>query len=539
MTCTLIIPVCRHHTRLNNLESVSNCITCPGFNFCQDRTKLGTFVVSQPVASLEIKYESDEEPAPNALQIQLRRRANRIQQKDAESIAIPEPQTIEGRPLETWDDANPLKLPLYRSRSNNIFLKMQSQQLLGGGSDDAEMENVDSPTTHLYLALPSPDDVPTDDNMAYFLSSRMDTFLGFQDCFSSAYKSMYLSSSNNRVLRHILFAFVKYLNPGDRALLASQCNMHLSRAIPQLQHALTFRNFDEAHILAVPLLAYLAFWWQKPDVAKGHLKGFYKMLLHARYLEQDRQGKVSVSPGMPSLMLLMWRVAVRLDRYFGFMRPDVETLPPINSMPGSSRRYITDFIDTNATEWTEWLTIMDDLEDLRNLAGYYNRRTATVRHSNKYTPTKAQQYINQAGEKIIQKLSRSDASIIGAAAVHKAAFQPLFEPVASFTLETFPVKQFLPSPLILSTWHHRFIEATITNRATLIHVTITSHPKAGPYPPERLQAAVEICSAVAILKDRMPFALQGRGSFLEALLFAGYTFCSPEFALGTIVPISG
>src|SRR5271170_7880472 len=358
------------------------------------------------------------------------------------------------------------------------------------------------------MSLPSPDDIPTDDNMAYFFSSRMNTFLGFQDCFSSAYKSMYLISAHNPVLRHILFAFVKYLNTGDRALLASQCNMHLAKAIPQLQYALTFLNFDEGHILAVPLLAYLAFWWRKPDVAKAHLKGFYKMLLHSQYLEQDKLGKVSVSPRMPSLMLLMWRVAVRLDHYFGFMRSDGETLPPINSTPGSSRRYITDFIDPMATEWTDWLTIMDDLEDLRNLAVHYNRRTATVRQSRTYTPDEAQHYIIQASQKIIQKLGQSDVSINEAATMYNAAFQPHFEPVTSFTKESFPAKQFLPSPSIVSTWHHRFIEATIANRATLIHVTITSHPKAGPDPPERLQAAVEICSAVAVLKDRMPFALQ-------------------------------
>lgn len=425
-----------------------------------------------------------------------------------------------------------MRLPVYSSRANNIFMEMQSQTLLGGVPEDEGMEEQPSPL--LYMSLPSPDDLPTDDNMAYFLSSRMDTFLGFQDCFSSAHRSMYLISANNPVLRHVLFAFVKYLNTNDRALLASQCNLHLSRAIPPLQHALTFLNFNEGHILAVPLLAHLAFWWRKPDVAKAHLKGFYKMLLHAQYLELDRHGNVSVAPRMPSLMLLMWRVAVRLDHYFGFMRPDGESLPPINSNPGSSRRYITDFIDPMSTEWIEWLTIMDDLEDLRNLAVHYNQRTATVRQSKTYSPDEAQHYIIQASKKIFQKLAQSEGHINEAANLYSATFHPVFEPVASFTLESFPAKQFLPSSTLLSIWHHRFIEATVTNRATLIHVTITSHPKAGPYPPERLKAAVEICSAVAILKDRMPFALQGRGSFLEALFFAGYAFCNPEYALGIV-----
>jgi len=485
-----------------------------------------------PIASIEIKYESDEQPAPKTVQSQRHRRTKRHQRNEFKSIAIPDPQRIEGRPLEKWDDTNPMRLPVYGLMSSNIFLKMQVQPLPDGVPEDEDLEDLQSPL--LYMSLPSPDDLPTDDNMAYFLSSRMDTFLGFQDCFSSAYKSMYLISANNQVLRHVLFAFVKYLNNNDRALLASQCNMHLSRAIPELQHALTFLSFDEGHILAVPLLAYLAFWWRKPDVAKAHLKGFYKMLLHAQYLEEDKHGKVSVSPRMPSLILLMWRVAVRLDHYFGFMRPDGETLPPINPIPGSRRRYIADFIDPIATEWTDWLIIMDDLEDLRNLAVHYNQRTATVRQSKTYTPDEAQHYILQAEEKIIQKLAQSDANINEAANICNAAFQPSFEPVAGFTLGFFPATQFLPSSSTVSTWHHRFIEATITNRATLIHVTITSHPKAGPYPPERLQAAVEICNAVSVLKDRMPFALQGRGSFLEALLFAGYAFCSPEFALGTI-----
>src|SRR5208282_5041636 len=119
-------------------------------------------------------------------------------------------------------------------------------------------------------------------------------------------------------------------------------------------------NFDEGHILSIPLLAYLAFWWREFDVSKANLRGFYRMLLHAQLLEQDQYGKVSVSSRMPSLMVLMWRVAVRLDHYFGFMHPDNETMPPIKSTPKFSRQYINEFIDPEAYEWTDCLVLVDE-----------------------------------------------------------------------------------------------------------------------------------------------------------------------------------
>jgi hypothetical protein len=308
--------------------------------------------------------------------------------------------------------------------------------------------------------------------------------------------------------------------------------MHLQKAIPELQDSLSFQTFDDGHILSVPLLAHLAFWWRKPDVAKAHIKGFYKMLIHAGYLDQDRFGKVSVSPKMPPLVLLMWRLSVRLDHYFGFMSPEEETIPPIKSDSESSRRYITGFIDPSVVEWTECLVVTDQLEDLRNLAVHYNRRATALRASTDYEDGEAQRYIQQAGRKVIRKIEQLEGNIITAATTYNSIRHPIFVPVWNMSLESFPAGQFLHYTRLFRTLHHRFIEAILINRATLIHTTITSHPKAGPYPMERLQAAVEICCAFATLKERMPFALQGRGRLLEALMFAGYTFCTPEHVLG-------
>ena len=472
--------------------------------------------------SILIKYEPDKDVAAKPIEIKIHNR-KRPEQK---LIDVPIPQTIDDHPLESWMDMNSRRMPIYGSKSTNIFLQLQDMPMRGS------MPWEDEDILPFYLSLPPPDNLPMDDNMANFLSSRMDTFLGFQDCFSSAYKQLYLLSATNGALRHVLFAFVKYLNENDRVIQSALCRMHLQKAIPQLQYSLTTLNYDEGDILSVPLLAYLAHWWREDDVAKTHLKGFYKMLLHSQLLEQDQYGKVSVSSRMPPLMVLMWRVAVRLDHYFGFMHPKDETMPPIKSTPEFSRRYISEFIDPAAYEWTECLVLVDELEDVRNLAVHFYRRTVLVRESPNYTIVEAQHYIDQAAKRVIRKVEELEGKILVAATTYNSVHRQEFISMWNIQLEPFPATRFLHYSPLFKTLHHRFIEAIIVNRATLIHTTITSHPRAGPYPMERLQAAIEISCAFAVLKERVPVEIHGRGALIEALMFAGYTFCTPEYILG-------
>jgi hypothetical protein len=166
------------------------------------------------------------------------------------------------------------------------------------------------------------------------------------------------------------------------------------------------------------------------------------------------------------------------------------------------------------------------------LAVHYNRRATAVRESSDYERDEAQRYIEQAGKKVVRKIEQLEGNILTAAATYNSVYHPVFTPVWYLSLESFPAGQFLHYTPLFRTLHHRFIEAILISRATLIHTTISCHPKAGPYPMERLQAAIEICCAFATLKERMPFALQGRGRLLEALMFAGYTFCTPDYVLG-------
>ena len=475
--------------------------------------------------SIVIKYETDVESVP---------KSTRIKTHNNKPLALPlsAMPSINDRPFESWRDMNTRRFPIYGTKKQNLFLQMQERQMPGGEPAEDEEEEIDSQIPLFYLSLPPPDDLPVDGNLAYFLSSRMDTFLGFDGCFSSAYKNMYLLSVNNRVLRHVLFAFVKYLNEQDRFVQSALCNMHLQKAIPQLQHALTFLNFDVGHILSVPLLAYLAFWSRNFDVAKQHLRGFYKMLIHTQFLEQDKHGRVSVSSRMPSLVLLMWRVALRLDHSFGFMRLEEETIPPIKSRPEISRRCISESINPAAAQWTDCLVLTDELEDLRNLVVHYNHRAIAVRRSPDYTPAEAQQFICQGKKKTIQKVEQLEGKILAVAAAYNTIHQPIFLPISYSIPEPFPAKEFPHYSSLFKTLHHRFIDAILVNRALLIHTTITAHPQAGPYPMERLQAAIEICCGFAVLKERMPFVLQGRGRLLEALMFAGYTFCAPNYIPG-------
>jgi hypothetical protein len=380
--------------------------------------------------------------------------------------------------------------------------------------------------------VPPPNDIPVDDHVGLIFATRMNIFLGFEHCFSSAYKRLYLLSANNRVLRHVLFAFVIYLNEQDRVLQVALCTSHLRKALPELQSSLTTLNFDSGHALSIPLLAYLAFWWRDWDVAKCHIKGFYKMLLHLRFLVLDRYGVVSVSDKMPPLVMLMWRLAVRLDHSFGFMDPEKDTIPLIKSTPGVNLRYVSNFIDPSVARWTECIVLTDELEDIRNLAVHYNRRATAIRKSNQYTLDEAQRHIQMAETRVISRIEQLEGKVLSAATRENTQISCALVQVPYVSRDPFPSGQFSHYTPLFATLHDRYIEAIIINRATLIHATITSNPHAGPFPTTRLQAALEICCAFSALRDHWSTEHHGRGRLLEALLYAGYTFCSAAYIHG-------
>lgn len=499
---------------------------------CKNDHRLGVPPSRYTTPSMIIQYENENDSKESEHR-QLTRKHSR---SPPGSIRVPSgPETIGLNTIEFWRNMNINRLPLYGTKSSNIFRQMQDQPLFGSAAPLEEAPALPASTSGkplFYVSLPAPDDLPVEDNSRSFLGTRMDAFLGFQDCFTSAYNKLYLLSAFTPPLRHVLLAFVKYLNQRDRLSESDACMLHIYKALPPLQHAITNLNFDEGHILCIPFLAYLSFWWGQEKLAKSHLQGFYKMLVHAQFLRQDRQGKVSAAKDIPSLLLLMWRVAIRLDHSFGFMRPDDEIFPPLISDLDASRRYITDFIAPGSAEWTDWLVLMDELDDIRNVAVHFNRRTEQVRRSDAYPPVQAQTYIEQAGEKVIRRTENSKIAILTASAGYHTRYGPHLSTNLYVELQPFPSTELGAYAASLQNVHHRFIESLITNRVCVIHATVTINPHAGTNPPERLAAAIEICCAFYVLKKRMPFATHGRGRLLEALMFAGYTFCDMDKFFG-------
>jgi hypothetical protein len=408
----------------------------------------------------------------------------------------------------------------------------QTQQNIGHppGLETIQGQNASLPR---FQSLLPPDDLPVNEHVAHLFANKMDAFHGFNHCFSSAYYTLYLLSANNRVLRHVLFAFVTYLTEPDKFRQSAICKWHLQRALPQLQISLTISDFGDAETLAIPLLAYLAFWWRNREVAKSHVRGYAKMLLQSGYLVEDMYGRVSVTHKMPSLVLLMWRLLIELDHSFSFMDPTAITIPPINSVPQSNQRYVTDFINPSDTEWTEYLVRIDELEDLRHLVLHYDRRATMMRASGGFLPAEVQGYIEDAGEKIMYKVRELESEILVAATKYNPKCQVVF-PSSGYSCNSPVGGRFIRHTPPYEILHERFIEAIIFNRATLVHATITSHQHPGPFPTIRLQAAIDICWALAVLKFRIPTVYGRRGRLLEALMFAGYTFCSQDYVLGIL-----
>ena len=505
-------------------EMIATCATCPAFSMCDNRNKLRPPSVENMTLVINYGLQHDLE---TDRQVEIH-----PHQKSKRREAVTTIDVFGFNTPLTMDNGNPLMLPQYGSKHDNIFMQLQDFPTPVGSPSNIE-NSVMSRLLPVSIPslLPSPDDLPVDEYLGYF-SHRLDAFLGFGHVSSSAYNRLYLLSSTSPPLRHVVLAFLTYLNDEDRILKDAVCATHLRTAIPQIQSAITNLNINEAHILAIPLLAYLSFWRREYDTASSHLRGFYKILLHMQYIRQNKHGKAHVMGNMPSIVLLMWRIAVRLDHYFTFLRPEEECLPPIGLAKGTSERFVTDFIDFSGTEWLECLVLEDELEDLRHLTTHYNCRASQLQESGSYEAVDTQRYINKASDRIVRKLNTHLENILDAAVkFHTLNLQSQsMSTHLPLAIELFPGK---PSLIPFHSLHPRFLEAIIINRATVIQATISSHPKAGANSSQAVQAAEEVCWAFRALKQLLPVAMQGRGRILEALLYSGYIFCSIDHFFGT------
>lgn len=512
-------------------KMIATCATCPVVSMCDNRNKLKPSSIEN--TTLVINYGLKNNVENDRRQVEI----HSHQKSKHREAATTTPDVFGFKIPMSVDNGNSQVLPQYGSKPDNIFMQLQDFPTPVGSPSNTENIEMNRllPVVSIPSLLPPPDDLPVDEYLGYF-SSRLDAFLGFGHVSSSAYKKLYLLSSTSPPLRHVVLAFLTYLNDDDRILQDAVCATHLRMAIPQIQSAITNLGINESHILAIPLLAYLAFWRREYDTASSHLRGFYKILLHMQYIRQNKYGKAHVSGNMPSIVLLMWRVAVRLDHYFTFLRPEEECLPPIGLAKGTSERFVTDFIDSSGAEWLECLVLEDELEDLRHLTTHYNCRASQLQESGSYQAAETERYISKASDRIVRKLNAHLQNILAAAVkfhtLHQQSSISTHLPLA--TIELFPGN---PSHIPFHSLHPRFLEAIIINRATVIQATISSHPKAGANSTEAVQASEEVCWAFRALKQILPIAMQGRGRILEALLYSGYIFCSIDHFFGNSIPL--
>src|SRR5436190_6391258 len=95
-------------------------MTCPSYPFCENHDKMENFSPSHESPSIMIRYESDYSSS-----------ATKSRTTNSNLIPVPIPQTVDNHPLESWVDVNPRRLPIYNSKSKNIFLQLQDEPLPG------------------------------------------------------------------------------------------------------------------------------------------------------------------------------------------------------------------------------------------------------------------------------------------------------------------------------------------------------------------------------------------------------------------------
>jgi hypothetical protein len=406
-------------------------------------------------------------------------------------------------------------LAVYNHRSSNIFLRLQDEPLLSPPNEDEEPYELP-----LIQHIGTPDDTPLyniDAPYLQFFVRQFPRILAVDHLFPNVLGRLLGMTIGNPVLWHSILAISSSLADKIVGRTTSRTYFHLQQALPLIQSAIQSMDIHDSHIYAVFLLAYLNLCSGEVATAARHLDGLYLMLEH-------RGEPESQDP----LINAVRRIAIRMDnvrgttgRELAFPTHKLQTSKP-------NHEWLTQLIEPDKVNALDWALAEIELEDLANQMIHLHLRARTIRASPTYNPETDDHELIFRAEFLLNELQQWQIRPIFLAAEADENLSRL----ACLGHDITPT--FLDYPPLL---FNNPVYATLMIMMYRLQIlgSLVVRPEIGPEPPERFEAAVNLCRVYASYKALRPHPSP---NMIMPLAFVGFVFGETTDVLGIFFPFN-
>ena len=448
---------------------------------------------------------------------------------------IPSIFSIVNHPVDPGGNSRKQRGQYYHARyhdpDENIFFQIQNRPIPDVGVEEPTRgliyRKVD--LYPLYQQLRAPDaDMIQDFESPYvhhFLQ-KLPLNMGFAQMFSSVFSTIFAHSMSNEGLRFIMLSISSFLADNMEGRPPLRSYRYLQLGIPKIQQALADGDIDDALIYSVFLAAYLHLIGGELASTRRHLEGL--QLLLERY---------HVAPGefrqdMPPELMFVWRMAIRMDHQWALGDQDA-IFPLVTEQDDSRRRWVQRLVDYSHPEMVEWALAQFALDDLLTRAIAINKRAIQIRSSSGRDEELTESAIRRETSKLLEEHQAwNDRPCVKAASDQTKAEQRMVETNEELWADSDTERFLHYPPLRISNKFYGVIQ--VQYYWVLIYITFITHPKPGPYPYERFQAAIDICRTYASVGWSH---IYGVCRIILGFYMTGLTLGEPMYPTGTVLSI--
>jgi len=320
----------------------------------------------------------------------------------------------------------------------------------------------------------------------------------------------------NPALWHSILALSTFLADKIFGRPTSRTYVHLHHSLPLIQTAIQTNTINDSHIAAVFLLAYLNFASGEIASAGRHLDGLVLMLEQRYTIDQQDNPLINA----------IRRLTIRLDNVRGTTGRTL-AFPSHKLGPLSSHRdWLVKLIEPNNTSAIDWALAEFELEDLANQIIHLNLRARTLRASETHNPATDEHELIFRAEVLLNELQRWKLRPIFMAAEADENLSRL----ASLGQDSAPTFLNYP-PLPFN--NHVYAGLLIMYHRLQILVSLIIEPQVGDDPPERLEAALNLCRTYAsyrAARTTMP------STMIIPLVLSGFVLGETDYPKGIPLP---
>lgn len=332
--------------------------------------------------------------------------------------------------------------------------------------------------------------------------------------------NMFSRALEHLPLRYTLIAVSAWLYDGIAGRSRERSLANLRKAIPMIQNAVTSASLDDGHSFAVFLLSYMSVIRGDINGIALHIGGFYKILRHCNVLRADG----SPNPNHTSLSMVLWRIAIRMINISGFVGHRA-VFPETTVADSFHSTWLQDFDSPLRPDTTEWAIAQFALDDLANRAIHLGVRSIATQRAIAKGETDG---IDELNDQIDMAFLVRDLEAWRHRPVLREAETRERERRASAPSSS-PIKFLNYEPLTFADL--TYATMLVQYFTVRLQLTLVVNPQIGPYPPERISYAIELCRVYAAMNGLTRPGLTG---LAIGLFYAGLVLTDKTYPLGII-----